>query len=300
MLILTLTLERLHRVTVSYQQQLTMLKQVRSYSPRAQSINKVQSSNQLWLKQSQAISKYYADSTKFEQFAREKQWIAPYFIAKLISQGPLKNKNLDILDIGCHHGNLINAINDLNKEGIELKIRSYSGIDLSQSATEVARRNNPQYEFTTGDALEADAYNSIRSYSKNLIVCCGVCDYLTPKKIEALLQNLEQVLSHDNFARIYLTYRTTKPQSETNTFIERKLPLVTRRTFNENGFLFYGFPDPGQEDLTLLSYDPEDFNKIASNCGFEIEKNNSISCLSVLHLLGSDYDYVCLKRKKLR
>ena len=252
----------------------------------------------LWNTQDRAIRSYYADSTLFGSFIKRKDWAAPHFIAKLIAEGPLKNQELKILDAGCHHGNLLHAMNNLSRNGAQLNIKTYTGLDFSESAIDHAREAFPEHNYTTGDALDPTSYREIPNKSMNLITCCGVIDYLTPSKIKLLLNNFNSKLSDEDDTRIYLTYRTTRPQYGLEKPIERRLPPHITKTLQEEGIVFYGFPDPDVENLLLLNYSPDDIRKLVESTGFEIDTENSISRRSVTNIIGSEYDYIALKRKK--
>lgn len=291
-----LTLEKLDRISTGYRERLVIEKDRIRFPSPAPARTSSHSSTSLWTVQYPALQRNYDNSTLFEQFAKTRGWISPYYIAALISKGSLKGKDLDILDVGCHHANLLTAIEEVGSNRI--KIESYTGLDFSDSAVRTAQSRYPYHHFITGDALNRNSYIHIPNYSKNAIICSGVCDYLTPSKIKQLLENIEEKLSLDNDARIYLTYRTTRPKYSFDDAKERKLPHVTGRIFTEDGIKFYGFPDPHMKDLMLFNYNPDDIERIAEESGLEIVKENSLSCPSVNNVLGSDYDYICLKRKK--
>lgn len=248
-----------------------------------------------WTRQQGGIEGYYADSTNFAGFTDERGWVAPYFIAYLIAKGPLANKELDILDVGCHHSNLLTAMRAINEESL-LNIKGYTGMDLSKSAIAHSRKLFPQYQYVAGDALDANSYSGIPN--KKLIVCSGVCDYLPPSKIKSLLNNLHMKLDDDMDARIYLTYRTASPEYGVDEVTLRRLPRHNV-TYVEDGIEFHALPDPASESLTLYNYDSAEFRKMVEEAGLEIDRSNSQSCPSVSNIWGSDYDYICLKRKPL-
>lgn len=290
------TLETVGRVKRPYPEDIRFRCTTLTSSPKRTEALKVP--QPLWNSQEHAIRSYYADSTLFGSFTKKVNWAAPHFIAKLIAEGPLKHQELRILDVGCHHGNLLHAMNNLSRNGAQLNIKTYTGLDLSKSAIDHAREAFPKHNYITGDALDSDSYREISDRSTNLITCCGVIDYLTPSKIKSLLNNLNSKLSDEDDARIYLTYRTTHPQYNLDKPVERKLPRHITKTFQEEGIVFYGFPDPDVEDLLLLNYSPDDIRKLVESAGFEIDTENSISRRSVTNIIGSDYDYISLRKKK--
>lgn len=250
-----------------------------------------------WTTQHSAMRQYYADSSIFASFIKDRIWVAPYFIANLISNGPLRNKELSMLDVGCHHANILKAMEKLSQHGKSFNVKDYTGLDISQSAINNAQSEYPEHNFIAGDALDEFSYRRIQDYSKNLITCCGVCDYLPPSQIKLLLSNLVKKLSREDDARIYLTYRTLCPQYGLEEPKIKKLPRTATK-FVEDGVPFYGLIDPSSPTLTLYNYHPDNFNKLIDAFGLEVVKENSRSCTSVQKVLGSDYDYVCLRRKK--
>lgn len=245
-----------------------------------------------WNEQQTNISVYYQNSMGFAQFAQEKSWVAPLYVAYLISTGILKGKKLNILDIGCHHGNLLDALDQITY----FEIQEYDGIDISKQAIEIAKNKHAEFNFTHGDALEEITYHNIADNSKNLIVCSGILDYFPPSKIRKLLSIIENKLSFDEDARIYLTYRTIFPTYGLEDPKPRRLSR-TATYLAEEGITFYGFPDPDLDNLTLFNYHPDDIKKIVESHGLEIVEENSLSSPSAPKVLGSDYDYICLKRK---
>lgn len=223
------------------------------------------------------LASHYLDSGEYELWKNIVEWPGTKIITKLIKEGPLNGKPLNILDVGCHHGGLLD---DLTKSG---NISRYTGIDLSSDAVQKARERHPEHNFLVLDALIEENYRS-RSIPKdnNTIVCTGFCDYLSPREIKLLLSLLNNKLSSSTDSRIYLSYATTKPNYAIyNPADEGNLEWLNEfnevcRPYTEDSINYLG-TNPVNGSPQFHRYSPGEFIKLIEHCGFEIDPNNSMS-----------------------
>ena len=158
----------------------------------------------------QMVAKF-KNGDEYEQWLKRSRWSAPEIITTLVADSPLKDEKLKIIDIGCHYGNQLQALvqhNDLKRN-----IERFVGIDLSGQALAVAKErfsdtHGIEYAFIEGNALDQETYENIPG-DNNLIVCSGVCDYLSPREIKKLLLYSVNRLSSNG--RMYFSYLTVDP-----------------------------------------------------------------------------------------
>lgn len=183
-------------------------------------------------------------------------------LAQLVERGPLKRHKLKILDAGCNHGYLVNYINQ--------PIERYIGLDIIEETIDQARKNAKirfekkecsNYQFTLGDILSRHTYAGLPT-DNNLVVCTGTAGHFRPRQIALLLNYLNEVLSDEDEARIYLGYPVI------NDRFDRKLSKGT-----DDGIDFTKCYSFGA--LTFRCYDPDQFEKFVESLGFEIDFDNS-------------------------
>ena len=231
----------------------------------------------------------YYDSNAFAVYIQSGYWHCHQIIAKLIANDKVyTEKNLKILDIGCHQGNLTEEIQKHFPlfKGIE----SYCGIDLSQDAIRIARSLHPQHTFIEGNALSEETYQMVPQ-DNNVVVCSGVCDFLSPRDIKNLLMAINRKLSREDDAQVFINYQTSVAHYGVSQPVKAR--MANRDKFTEDGIACY--KDNTKDCPPMYTYDSQEFNKLVESCGFEIVKENSQSDTSTLTAV---YDIVCLRKKR--
>ena len=213
---------------------------------------------------------------------------------------------LRVLDIGCNIGDLLDEIS--SRTQLQARLKRYVGLDAATDAIKIAKSNHPQYTFVLADALQESTYNSsVIPNDNNIIVCSGLCDYLSPKNIKLLLSLLEKKLSTKPSSRIYINYPTTRPTY--GLFSENDLCFIDQ--FYAEYDQYYGGSVFVEDEIRgivygknphFFKYKPDEFNKMIENANFEIERANSISNLPYVplgtqpHSGKRTYDCLCIKR----
>ena len=153
----------------------------------------------------------YRNSTKFEEFKHVGGNYTTDIVARLISKNKVLNRELKILDVGCHYGYIVD---DLKKQQ-DLKIQRYIGIDFSQDAIEKVKIRAKEtynklgvnnYQFIYANALTDNTYKDL-PIDNNLIICIGL-SHITIDEAKFLLTKLYKVLSDSKDSRLYLNYNT--------------------------------------------------------------------------------------------
>lgn len=238
------------------------------------------------LQQRKSVAKLCEDSQVWAQSVSNKSWTAHETMASLIVD-LLATGKLRVLDVGCHQANLLDALS--RKVELNKYVDSYDGIDLSHGAIEASQSKYPGFRFVQGNALEEDTYRNLSS-DKNIIVCSGVCDFLSPSEIDILLRNFNTVLSKEDDSRIFINYRTARTMYGKD---DRVINLSSIKATTDGGIQHYVAGD----DTSVMDfyYHPDEFRKMVERNGFEvvIEHSTSDSPEQV-----TPYDHVCLKRKK--
>ena len=254
------------------------------------------------------VNKFGNDAAAYEEWIRDVQWPAPKIIAELVSASPLRGERLRILDIGCYDGEQFRVL--LEHPILGENVEAYTGVDLSSSAIAKAREKVPAHKnidcrFIQGNALERELYDGI-PHNNNLIICSGVCNYLTPAEIKILLEYSAKKLS-DN-GRIYFSYHTILPiynevpTLASNLFGEFKRYFKDTKEETEEGVKYYRMKafDRKRNFYYAYAYNPPEFEKIANNCGLKILAGNSKSSLAKItkRTRLHAHDHVCLVKRE--
>ena len=212
-------------------------------------------------------------------------------VSRLISQGPLKDKKLKVFDAACNHGYLVEHIPTPER---------YIGMDIIEETINTANREAPKrfeelgcnnYKFIAGDILDPESYKDVPQ-DNNVIVCTGIVGLFRPQQIKKLLSNLNQILAYDKDARIYFGFPVIHKDHFDNKLVEKKfdenIPYVMEHTRIDIG---------NRVRVSFRCYDPEKLIEfISSNCGFEIDWQNSDIRLPAKeeHLRSI---HLCIKKK---
>ena len=248
----------------------------------------------------QMVAKF-KNGNEYEEWLKRSKWQAPEIIANLIADSPLKYEKLKVLDIGCHFGNQLYAL--LQHNDLKRNIKRFIGIDLSGHVLSVAKErfactNGTECTFIEGNALDQETYENIPR-DNNLIICSGVCDYLSPKEIKKLL--LCSVNKFSSEGRMYFSYLTVDPIYNSAIKDDDRFNLQgikRKEQCSEDGILFYIFNarDKKGRVYYCYAYEPQEFRKIVEQSGLEIDVSNSFSNPQGNFYL-KEHDHVCLKKK---
>lgn len=102
-----------------------------------------------------------------------------------------KQKNVQLLEMGCGAGQFANY---LFHEGFN----SYVGFDFSTEAIQMARKNNPKFNFFVGDVYDSSLYKKI---DFEVAICLEVLEHLDKDKsvIKSLPFGREIIISIPDF-----------------------------------------------------------------------------------------------------
>ncbi|MBI3591173.1 MAG: class I SAM-dependent methyltransferase [Candidatus Melainabacteria bacterium] len=250
----------------------------------------------------------YRYSKNYKHWANCAGWNAPRVISKLILNGDLQNEPLNILEIACHNGNLLDAMYRI--PDLKNKIKRYTGLDVSRDALNKARNKYPNHTFIETNVLVEELSSNEKVLNdNNLIVCSGLFDYLGPVDIKRVLKLIETKLLKDKLARVYLNYPTTLPIYS----IAVNNPLKAAESFYKEYDEYYGGA-PFEEDnvqcivstknpVCFYRYALSEFSKLLDSINFEIVTSNSQSSLpkrpndNVIAGMRA-YNHICLKKKE--
>lgn len=238
-------------------------------------------------------------------------------LGELISSGLLSNQRIKLFDGACNHGYLAEHVQNLER---------YIGMDLVKETIETAcneakerfeRTRCKDYKFIQGDVLDPTSYQAVPK-DNNVVVCTGVLGHFRPRYIKILLDNLNQVLSDNYGARIYLGVPVFMREPNSH--------LLRRAIYSDDGVDFVkcgegilglNLPIEKQVEkanletrlkfqptfgISYRSFDPYQMINFIKGLGYEIDLENSD--LEQLH--SSDYEHkrfrgihFCIKKKQL-
>lgn len=261
-----------------------------------------------------AMNTSFKDVESYEEWVRKSQWPAPKIVSGIIENINGNNNELRILDIGSNAGTLVDAIEEHAPNQLK-NIKRYIGVDISKKAVVAGREKYPEYTFVSSDILANRSYDKTLKTDNNIIVCSGLCDYLSPKEIRILLENLNSVLDKNSDSRIILSYASTFPSyiDEPNRsdlfykgiYLEALNKQKNGRfdVFHEEGIPFVVSKEGAS---VFYRYFPDTLKGFFESAGFEIDAENSFSNSHSRNLRPHklnktcsihSYNHVCLKRK---
>lgn len=121
--------------------------------------------------------------------------------SEVISLLPKLEKNATVLDLGCGNGVLLSGLpKDIN----------YTGIDISSSLVNIAKKLYPDNNFVLADLLDQSIWNKLDQY--DFIVALAVFHHLPSSEDHTkLLQNIKQHLKPGGIILIS-TWRLNQPK----------------------------------------------------------------------------------------
>lgn len=108
---------------------------------------------------------YYAKSAAYNAHYSKSVY---YFLWSVIADRIEHSGITSVLEIGCGPGQLASMLLDRG-------LQSYTGMDFSPKAIEMARKNCPKGRFEVGDALATDLH---RQVDHDLIICTEVLEHI--------------------------------------------------------------------------------------------------------------------------
>ncbi len=158
-------------------------------------------------------------------FSATREKLSPEIISLL----PKLKNDARVLDLGCGNGVLLTALPD----GI-----NYTGLDISQTLIQEAKRKHPNQEFVLADLLDNSAWDKLGRY--DLIVALAVFHHLpAPDDHFKLLQSIKQHLN-PNGTVLISNWRLLQAKFDHFRTDPKHLAIPFHNGINRN---FYAFTD---------------------------------------------------------
>ena len=186
----------------------------------------------------------------------------PKLSASAVSLLPTLPPKAQVLDLGCGNGVLLTALP---------KNTDYTGLDISQTLIDEARRLHPKHKFIFANVLDPQTWPGLGKY--DFIAALAVFHHLpTPDDHTKLLRNIKQHLKPSRSVLVSV-WRLDQPKFDKYRTNEKHLSIPFHPARSAYGTAVAGGGGPSRNFYTFTD---EELTELAKQAGFSNIKTEVI------------------------
>lgn len=180
---------------------------------------------------------------------------------------PYLHPNQKILDLGCGNGRLVNFLEAHLKQNPSFSFE-YIGIDNSEGLLEQAKKNHPNYQFTTGDQLKIP----LKDNSVDLILNVRAFHHIPSKKLRLrALNEMKRVLKPNGTLIITVWNLWQKKQLKHLVKAAGRSILSLGNYSYKDTYIPWGNQ---KEQRYYHAFTTNELNKLVQQTGFQIQETH--------------------------